>query len=375
MSAHSARTVVLTGATGRLGRHIAENLAKQGNSLALVVRDRYRGEEIARELGRTCPDARVQVHFADLASCSSVKDLSRALLHTYSQVDVLVNCAAVTSPPPHRQLSKDQLDVTFHTNAVAPFQLMVLLAPLLMRAGKHAKVVNVASSTGLPIVMRTTLSDRPVPHQGHLDHWDQAVRMGLAQPPSPLLDPADVAVPFHDYANPVASAGVYCMYPLVTGRLDLDHWLPKQLRYPYQSPGPLGSEEELQQPRPYDGGEAYVQSKIALRHLSWAAGSYYEAMNSSIQVHCCHPGKVETPALQNFGLAGGLSTASKAASVPTFLASDRRLHTTDGQRSFYWNELLRGQRCEYMNDLQACLRTWLACEAFTGCSLKVSSGI
>jgi len=295
---------------------------------------------------------------------------------------VLVNCAAVTNPPPHRQLSKDHLDVTFHTNAVAPFQLMVLLTPLLIRAGKQARVVNVASSTGLPIVMRTALSDRPVGTRSQYQQrfggsWRQAVGMGVPQPP-PLLDPADIAVPFHDYSNPTASTGMYSMYPVVTGSLDLDHWLPKRPRHLYHSSAPLGGggggDQDLTRPRQYDGGEAYLQSKIALRQLSWAASSYYEGMNSSIQVHACHPGEVETPALQNFGLAEGLSTAAKAAAVPTFLASDRRIHSKAGARFFYWNEHIRAQPCEYMNDLQGCLRTWLACEALTGCSLNLGAG-
>jgi short-subunit dehydrogenase len=34
------RQVVLTGATGPIGRHVAERLAERGHALALVVKDR-----------------------------------------------------------------------------------------------------------------------------------------------------------------------------------------------------------------------------------------------------------------------------------------------------------------------------------------------
>ena len=49
-SISGARQVVLTGATGRVGRHLAARLVTKGDNVAIVVRDVARGEGLAAEL-------------------------------------------------------------------------------------------------------------------------------------------------------------------------------------------------------------------------------------------------------------------------------------------------------------------------------------
>lgn len=160
------RTVVLTGATGRIGRHIAKVLTKRGHNLALLCRDVQRGEELARNLLRNNSQSRIKVHEVDLCSLDSVRSVVEELECSYRRVDVLVNAAGLVEPPIERELTVDGIEKTFHTNALAPFQLMVLLRPLL-RASGSGRIVNVAASTGLPHVCRTDMQGANGGAQSH----------------------------------------------------------------------------------------------------------------------------------------------------------------------------------------------------------------
>ena len=118
------RTVVLTGATGRIGRHIAKNLAKAGSNLALVCRDEAAGEAMAKELRLHNPQSLVNVHCCDLTSTEAVRGLAAELHNSYPRVHSLVNAAGIMSPSPRGERGRHREDVP--PNALAP-QLMVLL--------------------------------------------------------------------------------------------------------------------------------------------------------------------------------------------------------------------------------------------------------
>mmetsp|Transcript_34170 Transcript_34170/g.69859 ORF Transcript_34170/g.69859 Transcript_34170/m.69859 type:complete len:710 (+) Transcript_34170:190-2319(+) len=178
----SPRTVVLTGATGQIGQHIARRLAQRGHHLNLVVRNSRSGNALADELQSSFPASQIDVHECDLSSVRSVRGLVAGLNAKLQHVDVLVNCAAVRDPPAIREVTAEGIERTFATNALAPFQLMLGLRPLLSAAqGRRssngrvgfARVVNVASDTGRG-TLATSLSALTVDD----NHGDDDVGIG-----------------------------------------------------------------------------------------------------------------------------------------------------------------------------------------------------
>ncbi len=133
---------VITGGTSGIGLAAAEVLAARGASLALVGRDRARGEAALTQLRKRAAGLAVTVHYADLARMSEVRRLAGELRAAYPGIDVLVNNAGAIFRA--RQVTQDGLERTFALNHMAYFLLTHLLHDALIAAAP-ARVVNVAS--------------------------------------------------------------------------------------------------------------------------------------------------------------------------------------------------------------------------------------
>ena len=137
-----AKTCLVTGATNGIGKATAGRLAELGATVLAVARDRARGEQVAAEIRRRAPRARVEVLTADLSRLGQVRTLAAQDQDRYDRLDVLVNNAGVAKF--HRELTPDGLGVTFATNHLGPFLLTNLLLDQLKKSAP-ARVVTVSS--------------------------------------------------------------------------------------------------------------------------------------------------------------------------------------------------------------------------------------
>ncbi|MCU1571985.1 MAG: short-chain dehydrogenase [Micrococcaceae bacterium] len=138
----NGRTVLITGATGGIGKATALGLAAMGAHLAITGRDRDRAESAAREI-RAAGGGQVNVFVADLSSQLDVRRLAGEVLGTLSHIDVLVN--NVGGYWNTRHTTTDGLEHTFALNHLAPFLLTGLLLDRL-QASAPARVVTVSSN-------------------------------------------------------------------------------------------------------------------------------------------------------------------------------------------------------------------------------------
>jgi NAD(P)-dependent dehydrogenase (short-subunit alcohol dehydrogenase family) len=137
----TGRTVLITGATGGIGKATALGLAAMGAHLAITGRDPGRTEAAAREI-RAAGSGQVDVFVADLSAQAEVRRLADDVLQRLPRLDVLVN--NVGGYWNTRHVTADGLERTFALNHLAPFLLTHLLLERLTHSAP-ARVVTVAS--------------------------------------------------------------------------------------------------------------------------------------------------------------------------------------------------------------------------------------
>lgn len=136
------KTVVVTGATGGIGKATAHVLALMGAHVVIVGRDPKRTEEAAKAI-REASGGKVDAFVADLSSQAQVRRLAGELLAALPRIDVLINNAGGYWNTRHT--TADGIEHTFALNHLAPFLLTNLLLERLQLNGL-ARVITVSSN-------------------------------------------------------------------------------------------------------------------------------------------------------------------------------------------------------------------------------------
>ena len=115
-------SVVVTGASGGIGRHIAKQLAESGARLTLVARDRNALESLGID---------ATVVSADLRDAEAGRTIVAAALAANNTLDGLVNAAGVVAFGSLAETADEVIEDLFLTNVLGPLWLMRAAIPAL----------------------------------------------------------------------------------------------------------------------------------------------------------------------------------------------------------------------------------------------------
>ena len=141
----TARTALVTGAAGGIGRAIALRLARDGCDVGLVDLDLPGAEQTAdqvRALGR-----RAAVAVCNVASRDSVRQAIAAIAEALGPVDVLVNNAGILRQARFVDLTEKDWRDTMSVNLDGVFHCTQAVLPGML-ARKSGCIVNMSSWTG-----------------------------------------------------------------------------------------------------------------------------------------------------------------------------------------------------------------------------------
>ncbi|HEX3587982.1 MAG TPA: SDR family oxidoreductase [Pseudonocardiaceae bacterium] len=138
----SGVTALVTGGTSGIGRATAVALARLGAHVAVVGRDKERGDDVVREIAEA--GGRADFLAADLSDEHAAADLADRAVAALGRVDVLVNNAGVFPFGPTEQTSESDFDWVFRVNVKVPYFLVARLAPEMAERGSGA-IVNVST--------------------------------------------------------------------------------------------------------------------------------------------------------------------------------------------------------------------------------------
>ena len=138
---HGLRAVV-TGAGQGIGRAIAQALATQGATVAVLDRDAALAQATAAELG----GAAVALT-ADIADCAETIAVLGGLLTKWGRLDILVNNAAIVSTLPFAQITEAEWDRVLAVNLKGAYSTCQAVLPHMALRGS-GRVINIASVAG-----------------------------------------------------------------------------------------------------------------------------------------------------------------------------------------------------------------------------------
>jgi len=141
----SGRRVLITGASGGIGRALAVQLAQCGAKLVLAARSTDKLGELAGTLSAT--GAEVLAVPADVTVAADRARLFEEVLGRFGGLDVLINNAGIASWAHFAESTEAVLRQIMEVNFFAPAELIRLAIPILVK-GQRPAIVNVSSMCG-----------------------------------------------------------------------------------------------------------------------------------------------------------------------------------------------------------------------------------
>ena len=153
----TGRVVLVTGATGMLGREYVDELAQAGATLVVTDVDQSRCECVAQEI-RQATGTETMALAADLTREEDIEQLVDSAVARFGRIDVLVNNAAMNPAPgspeseaqfgPFEDYPRDLWEREVAVNVTGPFLLTKRVGALMARAGVGV-IVNISSTYGM----------------------------------------------------------------------------------------------------------------------------------------------------------------------------------------------------------------------------------
>ncbi|MGH8991051.1 MAG: SDR family NAD(P)-dependent oxidoreductase [Acidimicrobiia bacterium] len=153
MRSLTEQTILVTGATDGLGRHLVRELAAAGATVIAHGRDEAKLQAVRAEVAAAASGTgSLLTVVADFADLRQVERMAAGCLEGHDRLDVLVNNAGVGfgAPGAGRELSVDGYELRLAVNYLAGYHLTRRLLPLLV-ASAPARIVHVASLGQYPI--------------------------------------------------------------------------------------------------------------------------------------------------------------------------------------------------------------------------------
>lgn len=142
----SGQVAIVTGASQGIGRAIAQTLAANGATVALVARSADKLAEVAAAIAAA--GGKAEVFPCDVSKAEAIAAVVEAVVEKLGRLDILVNNAGVTRDTLLPRMSDEEWDEVLTTNLRGPF-LFMRAASRPMMSQRYGRIINVASVSGL----------------------------------------------------------------------------------------------------------------------------------------------------------------------------------------------------------------------------------
>ncbi len=140
------KIVIVTGANSGIGKAATIKFAKEGHTVVMACRNLEKGEKVQQEIIALTKNTEVDLIELDVSSFRSIKFFCSVFKDKYQKLDILIhNAAYFNHGEKEYQLSPDNIELSFATNAVGPFLMTHLLLDSLKKS-QDARVLNAGTT-------------------------------------------------------------------------------------------------------------------------------------------------------------------------------------------------------------------------------------
>lgn len=139
------KTVLITGATGGIGRGICKLFQQQGAQLAIVGRDEAKLEDFRKS---ELPDGDVKIYAVDLSDENNIAELAAKVEADCGKIDVLINNAGITKDNLSLKISPEAWHKVLDTNLTSSFLLSKAVLPIMLKQ-RFGRIINMTSIVGV----------------------------------------------------------------------------------------------------------------------------------------------------------------------------------------------------------------------------------
>lgn len=141
-----SNVVLVTGATGGIGKSIVNKYSRQGLTLAIADKDEEQANKLVHEINHG--NGKAMAFPGDLLDQNYCDSLANEVQKKLGSIDILINNAGLMRRGDITQTSDEDYDLSMKINVEAPFKLIRAAIPLMAEAG-GGSIVNVSSCWGI----------------------------------------------------------------------------------------------------------------------------------------------------------------------------------------------------------------------------------
>ncbi|MBW4459974.1 MAG: SDR family oxidoreductase [Nodosilinea sp. WJT8-NPBG4] len=160
--------VIITGCSSGIGKALCQAFHRRGCRVVATARRLEAMDDLEAQGMLTLP--------LDVTDSAAMKSVVDTVLAQVGRIDILVNNAGFGQFGPLMDLSAAQLQAQFHTNVLAPFELVQQVAPA-MKEQRSGTIVNIGSISGF---VTTPFAGAYSASKAALHSLSEALRMELA---------------------------------------------------------------------------------------------------------------------------------------------------------------------------------------------------
>ena len=137
------KKVLVTGASGGIGKAIALELSLSGADLCLTGRNKSELENLQKTIGGNC-----QIIISDLSNSEGINNLADQAQEIMGQIDILVNNAGITKDNLVMRMSEDDWNEVININLNSIFKLTKQLIKGMIKR-RYGRIINITSVIGV----------------------------------------------------------------------------------------------------------------------------------------------------------------------------------------------------------------------------------